>query len=834
MLTIASPRASGPGLCVDIRSEGTATVIALAGPLDSALSGENQDRVMSAVKPGMPLILDFTGVEKVSGAGLRCLLLLARHVRGLGGIISARGASDELRTIAEVSGFHDLFRLTAPTLSFTAHQAAQARPDFYPTHSHNGFALRPGFPLPLGATVLAHGVNFAVYSRHATRCTLVLYKPDAKTPFAEIPFPPEFRVGDVHAMTVFYIDPEAFEYGYRMDGPFNPHEGHRFDRERVLLDPAARAITWRPVWGCKDDHLTTPRGRAMAEDFDWEDDHTLGLPVEDLVIYEVHVRGFTRHATSGVRFPGTYAGLYEKIPHLVELGVNCVELMPIFEYDENEIDRVNPTDGQRLLDYWGYSTLGFYAPKAAYAATGSSHLQVDEFKTLVKELHRHGIEVILDVVFNHTSEGNENGPTLSFRGLDNAIYYMLTPEGRYYNFSGCGNTFNCNHPAVRNFVLNCLRYWVAEYHIDGFRFDLASILDRAPDGTPLANPPLLESLALDPVLGRTKLIAEAWDAGGLYQVGHFPAYGRWAEWNGKYRDCVRKFLKGDMGQVAEMVQRISGSPDLYYRRGPTASVNFITCHDGFTLADVVSYNGKHNEANGEQNCDGANDNNSWNCGVEGATDDPAIQTLRHRQMKNALAMLFLSQGVPMLLMGDEFGRTQMGNNNAYCQDNELTWLDWGLRQTSAEWFRFCRALIAFRKTHPALRQSRFSGSSGGMSGGLELTWHGTQPWRADLSGASRVLAFQARLRSEHADDIVYAALNMYWETLSFEPPAVDDGRQWHVFANTGVMPPNDVYMPGDEPLLEDPKQLLVSGRSVVILVACQKHRSDGTFRGESS
>ena len=342
-------------------------------------------------------------------------------------------------------------------------------------------------------------------------------------------------------------------------------------------------------------------------------------------------------------FPGTYAGLREKIPYLVELGVNCVELLPIFEFDETELDRVNPATGERLVNYWGYSTLGFYAPKAAYAATGPFQLQADEFKALVKELHRHGIEVMLDVVFNHTAEGNEQGPTLSFRGLDNSTYYMLTPEGAYYNFSGCGNTFNCNHPVVREFVLDCLRHWVAEYHVDGFRFDLASILGRATDGTPLANPPLLEALALDPILGRTKLIAEAWDAGGLYQVGLFPAYGRWAEWNGKYRDCVRKFLKGDAGQVSEMSLRLSGSPDLYSQRGPTASINFITCHDGFTLADVVSYNDKHNEANGEQNRDGSNDNYSWNCGVEGPTDDPAILSLRRRLMKNALAMLFLAR-----------------------------------------------------------------------------------------------------------------------------------------------------------------------------------------------
>ncbi len=802
---------------IAIYSEGPTTVIALAGQLRGALSPEQRQRVQAAIQPGGQLVLDFTEVESISGNGLRRLLLLTRYVRSLGGKVVGRGASEHLRAIAEASGFLDLFSSELPTPIPAATREVHLRTDVYPTHTHQGFALRPGTPLPLGASALPHGVNFAVYSRHGTRCILVLFEPGAQEPFAEIPFPEAFRVGDVHAMMVFHLDPEEFDYGFRVEGPAAPREGHRFDREHVLLDPTARAVVWRPTWGRQNGHLERPRGRLIPEDFDWEDDRPLGLPLEDLIIYEMHVRGFTHHPSSGVRFPGTYAGLRAKIPYLVELGINCVELLPVFEFDENEVDRVNPENGERLVNYWGYSTLGFYAPKAGYAATGPSHLQPDEFKALVKELHSHGIEVILDVVFNHTSEGNEQGPTLSFRGLDNATYYMLTPEGHYYNFSGCGNTLNCNHPVVRDYILNCLRYWVFEYHIDGFRFDLASILGRAADGTPLANPPLLESLALDPVLGRTKLIAEAWDAGGLYQVGHFPAYGRWAEWNGKYRDCARKFLKGDMGQVGEMVQRFSGSPDLYAHRGPSTSINFITCHDGFTLADLVSYNHKHNQANGEDNRDGANDNQSWNGGVEGPTDDPAILALRLRQMKNALAMLFLSQGVPMLLMGDEVGRTQQGNNNTYCQDNELNWLNWDLKEQNHELFRFCQALIAFRKAHPVLRHPHFAGADVGDV--LEFTWHGTKPWQADWSGASRVIAFMVRLQGGHPNDLVYAAFNMYWETLHFEPPAVADGRRWHVFANTGVAYPHDVWMPGREPALENPQQLLVGGRAVVILVA---------------
>ena len=565
--------------------------------------------------------------------------------------------------------------------------------------------------MPLGATALPSGVNFAVYSRHATLCTLVLFEPAEATPFAEIPFPPEFRIGDVHAMTVFNLDPEEFEYGYRMEGPMDPAQGHYFDHQNVLLDPAARSVVWRSTWGRRDENLSSPRGQLIANDFDWENDRPLGLPLQDLVIYEMHVRGFTRHPSSGVRFPGTYAGVRERIPYLRDLGVNCVELLPIFEFDEAEVDRHNPITGEKLFNYWGYSTLGFNAPKAGYAATGPCRLQTDEFKTLVKELHRSGIEVILDVVFNHTSEGNENGPSLSFRGLDNKSYYMLTPEGYYYNFSGCGNTLNCNHPVVRDYVLNCLRYWVSEYHIDGFRFDLASILGRASNGTPLANPPLLESLALDPVLGRTKLIAEAWDAGGLYQVGHFPAYGRWAEWNGKYRDSARKFLKGD-----------------------------------------------------------------------------------------------------------EVGRTQGGNNNTYCQDNELSWFDWNQVQTNAELLRFCRSMIAFRKAHPTIRHGRFAGAGPSESGSLEISWHGTEPYRADWPGTSRVLAFHTRLRREPPDDVVYAALNMYWDALPFGLPDLEVGRRWHLFANTGMQASNDVYDLGSEPEAEDQNQILVGGRSVMILV----------------
>lgn len=802
---------------IKIHSEGNATVIEFIGKLLGLMSVEERDRVALSVRPKALMILDFTHLEDWSGSGLRRLLNFCRYVTTHGGMVTARGLSTRLEEIAEASGFRQMLSRPVPFSPFKFRTAPRVRTDLYPTHSYGEFAMRKGDPLMWGVTDAHQGINFTVFSRHAVSCTLVLFHPGQSQPWAEIPFPPEFRQGDLFSMLVFDLEPEEFEYAFRMDGPMNPGEGHRFDHSKLLLDPYARAIVGQTEWGKRDDGVPHFRCKMIPDDFDWEGDKPLQLPFEDLVIYEMHVRGFTRHPAAHARFPGTYAGVREKIHHLVELGVNCVEFLPLFEFDELEVGRPNPQTGQPLVNYWGYSTIGFFAPNAAYAHTGSAGLQADEFKTLVKELHRNGIEVILDVVFNHTSEGNENGPTLCFRGLDNRTYYMLTPDGQYYNFSGCGNTLNCNHPVVRDFVINCLRYWVVEYHIDGFRFDLASILGRAQDGTPLANPPLLEALALDPVLGATKLIAEAWDAGGLYQVGHFPSYGRWAEWNGKFRDCARKFLKGDLGQVGEFAQRLKGSPDLYYFRGPTASINFITCHDGFTLADLVSYNEKHNEANGEENRDGANDNHSWNSGVEGPTQDPAILTLRRRQMKNALAMLFLSQGVPMMLMGDEMGQTQKGNNNTYCQDNELSWLNWDLLQSQDEIYRFARALIAFRKAHPALRHPRFAGSGPHQGASLEISFHGTKAWHADPAPGSRVLARMARLRQTPVDDLVYFAFNMYWEPLPFELPKCEVGS-WRLFADSYAQAPDDLHEVGLEPVLTDQKSIQVGGRSVVILV----------------
>jgi glycogen operon protein len=699
------------------------------------------------------------------------------------------------------------------------------RIDYYPTHTHEGYKLRPGHPLPFGANVVSGGVNFSIFSRHAWSCSLVLFEKGAPEPLVEIPFPKEFRIGNTYAMIVFDLDPETIEYGYRMDGPFDPDAGHRFDVTKVLMDPYAKVIGGRDVWGTSPDWdaVYPHRARLAFDDFDWEGDRPLELPPEDLVIYEAHARGFTKHPSSGVKHPGTFASLREKIPYLKELGINCLELLPIYEFDEFEHSRENPETGEMLMNYWGYSTVGFFAPKAGYAATGRLGMQVDELKALVKDLHKNGIEILLDVVFNHTAEGNEHGPTISFKGLDNQIYYMLTPEGYYYNFSGTGNTLNCNNPVVRDMVIDCLRYWAAEYHIDGFRFDLAAILGRDPWGAPLSNPPLLESLAHDPILAKCKLIAEAWDAGGLYQVGSFPSYGRWAEWNGKYRDTARKFLKGDEGQTGEMAQALMGSPNLYGQRGATASINFITCHDGFTLHDLVSYNDKHNWANGEENRDGNNDNLSWNCGVEGDTDEPDILALRTRQMKNALVMLMMSQGVPMLLMGDEVAHSQNGNNNTYCHDSELTWFDWDLVEENSEILQFVRELIAFRKAHPALRNRwHLTGRDNLGTGYPDISWHGRQAWYPDWSTESRSVAFM--LCGKHArggqqpDDYIYVAFNSSWQTHGFELPQLPDARQWHVAVNTGAADSGGMWPLNQEPRLDEQGHILLADRSSVVLV----------------
>ena len=686
-----------------------------------------------------------------------------------------------------------------------------------PTKRIGDLEYGPGHVLPLGATLMFDGVNFSVFSKEATSCTLVLYHHGQKVPFQEIPFPDSFRIGHVYSMMVYGLNIETIEYGYRFDGPYDPKKGLRFDKNRVLLDPFARSISGRSVWGIEPDY-TNPfqyRGQIIREDYDWLGDKPLEMHPSDLVIYELHLRSFTQHPASEVRYRGTYAGLIEKIPYLKALGVNCVELMPIFEFDEFENSR--EVNGRRLVNYWGYSTVGFLAPKAGYAASARFGMEADELRHMIRTLHQNGIQVILDVVFNHTAEGGEGGPSISFKGIDNRTYYLLTPDGGYINYSGCGNTMNCNNPVVRNLMLGCLIYWVAAFHVDGFRFDLASILSRDEKGVPMMNPPLLESIACDEVLGKTLLIAEAWDAGGLYQVGTFPAYGRWSEWNGMYRDCLRRFIKGEAERLPELILRIRGSDDLYRQRGPTASINFVTCHDGFTLYDLVSYNEKHNWDNGEENRDGTNDNASWNCGAEGSTDDPEIIALRMRQMKNMLTVLLTSRGIPMLLSGDEFANTQYGNNNAYCQDNEISWLDWNQLERYRDLYDYARRLIAFRKAHPVLRADGYDFSHNG-TGYPELSFHGTQAWNLDEHSPG--LSFAYMYAEDHVrycterDAFIYVAVNAYWETQHYGLPILPEGFQWRLaFESHDVS--TDV---NDERPLEDQSGIVLGPRSAAVLI----------------
>ncbi len=689
-------------------------------------------------------------------------------------------------------------------------------------HSYEGYQLRPGNPLPFGASVVPGGINFSIHSYHATGCTLVLFERGSITPLVEIPIPPEYRIGSVYSMIVLGLDPQQIEYGFRMEGPQEPRQGHYFKPDAILLDPYAKAVGGREIWSIDPD-FTNPyqhRGRIVVDSFDWKLDRPLETPIEDLIIYEMHVRGFTKHPSSGVRNQGTYDAIREKIPYLKELGVNCIELMPIFEFNEFENARINPETGEKLLNYWGYGPVAYFAPKAGYAASNEPGGEINELKTLIKDLHQNGIEVILDVVFNHTAEGNEYGPTISFKGIDSSTYYLLTPDGYFYNFSGTGNTFNCNHPTVSGFILDCLRYWVAEFHVDGFRFDLASIMTRDVDGKPMTDPPLLRMIAFDPILARTKLIAEPWDADGLYHLGSFPAYHRWAEWNGRYRDNLRKFLKGDPGQVKGVALAMSGSPDLYPARGPIATINFITAHDGFTLIDLMSYNQKCNDANWEPGDSGANDNNSWNSGHEGPTDDPAVNELRRRRIKNAVALLLVSQGTPMMLMGDELGRSQRGNNNSYCQDSEISWMDWQLIQANGDLFQFFRACIEFRRRHTVLRNGYFLRGEDYLSKDYaDITWHGLKVGKPIWTENSRVLAFV--LNGDYAkgglakDDHIYVAMNMHWQDQTFDLPVAPNKARWHMFANTST---GELHWPGTEPQLGDQRKLPLKSYSVSILV----------------
>ena len=681
-----------------------------------------------------------------------------------------------------------------------------------------GFKIRPGFFRMYGACVASNGVSFTINSHGATRCTLLLFKPQAPKPYARIPFPDSYRIGDTYSMLVYDIKPDEFEYAFSFDGPYEPAKGLLFNEENVLLDPYSRAVTGQRKWGEKPEGGKDfeYRARVVKSSFDWGNIKQLEQPFEDLVIYEIHVRGYTKDKSSGVSAPGTFAGLKDKIPYLKDLGINAVELMPIFEFDEMESARV--VDGVQLYNYWGYNTVSFFAPNTSYAFNEEHNHEGDELKSLIKALKENGIEVILDVVFNHTAEGNEMGPCFSFKGIDNNVYYMLTPDAHYYNFSGCGNVMNCNHPVVRNFIIDCLRHWAIEYRVDGFRFDLASILGRDQNGAPMANPTILESLAFDPVLGKMKLIAEAWDAGGLYQVGSFPSWNRWAEWNGRYRDDMRSFLKGDDGMAGNAITRITGSRDLYSpeSRGHKASVNFLTCHDGFTLYDLYSYNEKHNEKNGWNNTDGDNNGHSWNCGAEGETDDPNVNGLRRRLIKNAFAALLCSRGPAMFFAGDEFCNTQFGNNNAYCQDNIISWLDWGRLEEFKEIHDFVRHMIQFRKEHPILRKMTKPSSCQFP----EISVHNGTPFNASTDYKTKLIGIMYAGRNEEdtEDDIVFYCMNAYWEPLVMQLPVLPNGKHWHVDTNT-----NAEYFDGED--FTEKTELLgvntirVPARTTIILVA---------------
>ena len=681
-------------------------------------------------------------------------------------------------------------------------------------------------------------VNFAVFSSSATAVSLVLWTPEA---LAKGEITAEIELDDRVNKTgsVWHVAlPKCAEnvlYGYRVDGPYEPEKGHRFDRSKVLLDPYAKATVSRPRYGelgkkadgsedCWPQYAgAVPKKNKKddREDFDWQGVTSPNRPMSDLVVYEAHVRGMTADLKTKAQ-PGTYAALVETLPYLKTLGVNAIELMPCHEFNELEYHSVNPATGEFRRNFWGYSTVNFFSPMTRYAEAGDKdcgRAAAQEFKYMVREAHRAGIEVIMDVVFNHTAEGNEEGLTLSFRGLDNRVYYMVAPEGQFYNYSGCGNTMNCNHAVVREFIVECLRYWVLEYHIDGFRFDLASILTRASSewdranifgeptaetpmleevaiGTPLQDPPLIDAISNDPVLAGTKLIAEAWDAGGLYQVGSFPHFGVWSEWNGKFRDDVRNFIRGVDGYAGLFAERLCGSPELYADgRTPAASINFVTAHDGFTLRDCVTYNEKNNIANGEENRDGEEHNQSWNCGLtcedDGESCDPEICSLRDRQMRNFMVALFVAQGVPMLYMGDEYGHTKCGNNNTYCHDNWMNWVNWDEANdplAGEGLARFVRQLTTLRKDNSAFRLPAFPTAE-------NIQWHGHKPevplWEED----SRFVAFTLQDTTESPK--FYVAFNAHHEPAFVKLPTPPEGQRWKLVLDTALETPFD-FVSGDD------------------------------------
>lgn len=680
---------------------------------------------------------------------------------------------------------------------------------------------RRGYPLPGGVTILKEGINFSLFARHATRVTLVIdhYPEEAEKPIRhEFAFDPgENRTGDMwHILLATHQ--KNFHYGYRIDGPYNRKQGKVYNYDTILIDPYCHALLPRP-WGEKAEYGTKPCCQVVGQEFDWQNDRPLKTPLEDTIIYELHVRGFTRDESSGVAAPGTYKALIEKIPYLKSLGVTAVELMPVTEFDENDTVFFHPDTGQRLRNFWGYNPISFFAINSGYAHIPMK--AIDEFKSMVLAMHQAGIEVYLDMVYNHTGEGSYDGSTSGFRGIDNSIFYLLDENGEYHNYSGCGNTVNCNHPVVRHFIRDSLRYWVTEMHIDGFRFDLASILGRDQQGNLIPNPPMIEAIGEDPVLRDTKMIAEAWDAAGVYQVGSFSKDPRWAEWNGRFRDDVRQFMLGSDNSVTQLATRIAGSSDLYEAsdRGPLCSINFITSHDGFTLRDLVSYDQKHNRNNGENNRDGDNNNLSWNSGIEGDPAPPQVERLRWRRMRTFSVLLMISQGVPMICSGDEFGRSQKGNNNAWCQDDKTSWLDWSLLDANHDFFRFFKNCIALRKQHTIFRRRDFFKPSGqGLSSETaEITWQYLQPgkenWAADCHG----LAFLLYAKADEESHFFVMINGDRQETLVFTPPSVpDNSGSWYRIIDTAAIPPRDL-MPIEECEAPENSQIAVPPFGCVVL-----------------
>jgi glycogen operon protein len=687
------------------------------------------------------------------------------------------------------------------------------------------YQVEPGRTHPLGSTPNKEGVNFSIFSKHATSVELLLFdKHDDPEPIQIIQLNPKIN------QTFFFWHvfvrglKHGAAYAYRIDGPQNLHgAGHRFNKNKVLIDPYAKSNSdalWNRIdaLGTKDNLATSMRSVVIdISDYDWEDDSPLRRPMSETIIYEVHVGGFTKSPSSGCKHTGTFSGIIDKIPYLQELGITAIELLPIFDFDEKETFR--EVDGKPLTDYWGYNPHSFFAPEVSYCTAPEERSPIREFRDMVKALHKAGIEVILDVVFNHTNEGNHEGPTINFKGIDNSIYYHLVPfDKQYYmDYSGCGNTVNCNHPMVDKLIVECLEFWVKEMHVDGFRFDEASILVRDQDGTPMSQPPVIWHIETSETLSDTKLIAEAWDAAGLYQIGYYPGY-RCAEWNGLFRDDIRRFVKGEPGVVEAVASRIAGSADLYESSGhlPINSVNFITCHDGFTLNDLVSYNEKHNEANGENNRDGINDNLSWNCGEEGETDNPEIDALRRRQIKNFATILLLSQGIPMILAGDEVRRTQKGNNNPYCQNNEISWFDWDLVEKNSDILRFFKLMIAFRKRYGNLCRRGFFNGEVNERGLVDISWHGCKLFSPGWHDPnSKVLAYT--LGGFEGETDIHVMLNMHWEALDFEIPQIE-GRNWYKVVDTALVSPMDIVEPCQEVVVSG-NNYLVKDRSVVVLIS---------------